>query len=153
MRLRLLFAFAAPLALASCAGSGIMVGGPGVQVGIPVGRTATATAMGDTVADRLFFGRNIPGGGTVSDSAFAAFGDEVVTPRFPDGLTIYRADGQWRGESGRVEREQSVVIEVVHPAGPAADAELREIAEEYKRRFRQEAVLRVTAPVRMRTYE
>ena len=151
MRLRLLLALAAPLALASCAGSGIMVGGPGVQVGIPVGRTAAA--MGDTVADRLFFGRNIPGGGTVSDSAFAAFVDEVVTPRFPDGLTIYRADGQWRGESGRVEREQSIVIEVVHPAGPAADAELREIAEEYKHRFRQEAVLCVTAPVRMRTYE
>ncbi|HEU4558145.1 MAG TPA: DUF3574 domain-containing protein [Longimicrobium sp.] len=153
MRLRFLFAFAAPLAFAACAGSGIMVGGPGVQVGIPVGRTTSAAVTGDTVADRLFFGRNIPGGGTVSDSAFAAFVDEVVTPRFPDGLTIYRADGQWRGESGRVEREQSVVIEVVHPAGPAADGELREIAEEYKRRFRQEAVLRVTVPVRMRAYE
>ncbi|HEX9936937.1 MAG TPA: DUF3574 domain-containing protein [Longimicrobium sp.] len=144
-------ACAAPLALAACAGSGIMVGGPGMQVGFPVGRTAAA--MGDTVADRLFFGRSIPGGGTVSDSAFAAFVDQVVTPRFPNGLTIYRADGQWRGESGNVEREQSVVIEVVHPAGPAADAELREIADEYKRRFRQEAVLRVTVPVRMRVYE
>lgn len=151
-RLRLaVAACAAPLVLAACAGSGIMVGGPGMQVGFPVGRNAAA--MGDTVADRLFFGRSIPGGGTVSDSAFAAFVDQVVTPRFPNGLTIYRADGQWRGEGGNVEREQSVVIEIVHPAGPAADAELREIADEYKRRFRQEAVLRVTVPVRMRVYE
>lgn len=150
MRLRLLLAAIVPLALPACANSGIMVGGPGMQVGIPMRRTA---AIGDTVADRLFFGRNIPGGGTVSDSAFAAFVDEVVTPRFPAGLSIFRADGQWRGESGRVEREQSVVVEVVHPTGPAAEADLREIADEYKRRFRQEAVLRVTMPVHTRMYE
>ncbi len=150
MRLRFLLAFATPLAFAACANSGLVLGGPGVQVGIPVRRTA---AIGDTVADRLFFGRNVPGGGTVSDSAFAAFVDEVVTPRFPAGLTLFRADGQWRGASGRVEREPSMVVEVVHPAGPAAEADLREIADEYKRRFRQEAVLRVTIPVHMRLYE
>lgn len=141
---------ALPLAAAACANSGLVVGGPGVQVGIPVRRTA---AIGDTVADRLFFGRNIPGGGTVSDSAFAAFLDQVITPRFPRGLTVFHADGQWRGESGSVEREQAVVVEVVHPEGPAAEADLREIADEYKRRFRQEAVLRVTMPVHMRLYE
>ncbi|HEX8830701.1 MAG TPA: DUF3574 domain-containing protein [Longimicrobium sp.] len=150
MRLRFLVAFAAPLAAAACANSGLMVGGPGVQVGIPIRRAA---AIGDTVADRLYFGRSIPGGGTVADSAFAVFVDSVVTPRFPDGLTIFRADGQWRGDGGRVEREQSVVIEIVHPAGPAAEGDLREIADEYKRRFRQEAVLRVTTPVHMRLYE
>lgn len=151
MRLRSFLAAAAPLAFAACANGGIMVGGPGVQMGIPMRRAASV--FGDTVADRMFFGRNIPGGGTVSDSAFAAFVDQVVTPRFPAGLTLLRADGQWRGESGRVEREQSVVIEIVHPAGPAADADLREIADEYKRRFRQEAVLRVTVPAHTRIYE
>ncbi|HET7460905.1 MAG TPA: DUF3574 domain-containing protein [Longimicrobium sp.] len=137
--------------LAGCANSGLMVGGPGVQVGIPMRRTADV--FGDTVADQMFFGRNVPGGGTVSDSAFAAFVDQVVTPRFPNGLTIFHANGQWRGESGAVEREQAVVIEIVHPAGPAAEADLREIADEYKRRFRQEAVLRVTLPAHVRLYE
>jgi Protein of unknown function (DUF3574) len=149
-RLAGLAACSLTVAVAACANSGLMVGGPGVQVGIPIRRTA---AFSDTVADRLFFGRNIPGGGTVSDSAFAAFLDQVVTPRFPHGLTVFRADGQWRGESGGVEREQSIVVEVVHPEGPAAEADLREIADEYKRRFRQEAVLRVTMPVHMRLYE
>lgn len=150
MRYSVVLSILTPLALSACAGTGVMVGGPGMSVGIPMRRAET---LGDTVADRLFFGRNIPGGGTVSDSAFAAFVDQVVTPRFPAGLTILRADGQWRGETGAVEREQSVVIEVMHPAGPAADDDLREIADEYKRRFRQEAVLRVTVPVRMRFYE
>jgi len=138
------------VALPACAGSSVMVGGPGVGIGFP---TRRAEVFGDTVADRLYFGRNIPGGGTVGDSAFASFVDQVVTPRFPAGLTILRADGQWRGENGQVEREQSIVIEIVHPTGPAAEADLREIAEEYKRRFRQEAVLRVTVPAHTRMYE
>ena len=107
----------------------------------------------DTVADRLFFGRSIPGGGLVSDSAWSAFMAEVVTPRFPDGLTVWRADGQWLEAGGVLARESSMVVEVAHPASEAADASLRAIAEEYKRRFRQEAVMRVTTPVRMRFYE
>jgi hypothetical protein len=138
------------VALAACAGSSVMVGGPGVGIGFP---TRRAEVFGDTVADRLYLGRNIPGGGTVGDSALAAFVDQVVTPRFPAGLTILRGDGQWRGANGQVEREASVVIEIVHPAGPAAEADLREIADEYKRRFRQEAVLRLTVPAHVRIYE
>ena len=151
MRLSLLLGSAVPLALAACANSGVMVGGPGMQVGIPVRRPA---AFADTVADRLFFGRDIPGGGgMVSDSAWGVFLAEVVTPRFPAGLTVLHAEGQWREEDGRIVREASFVLEVVHPAGPAVDAHLREIAEEYKRRFRQEAVMRVTLPARQRFYE
>jgi hypothetical protein len=151
MRLRLLIAFALPLAGAACANSGVMVGGPGVQVGIPIRRPPAV--MGDTVADRLYFGRNIPGGGTVSDSAWSVFLREVVTPRFPAGLTVFRAEGQWRGDDGSIDREQSFVVEVIHPAGPNAEADILAIAEEYKRRFNQEAVMRVTLPARPRFYE
>jgi hypothetical protein len=139
------------MALAACANSGVMLGGPGVQVGIPIRRQA---ALSDTVADQLFFGRSIPaGGGVVSDSAWGAFLREVVTPRFPAGLTVLHAEGQWRENDGRIVREESFVLEIVHPAGPAADADLREVAEEYKRRFRQEAVMRITLPARQRFYE
>jgi len=45
-------------------------------------------------------------------------------------------------------REPSFVLEVVHPAGKEADAAVTAIIAEYKRRFRQEAVLRVVAPAR-----
>jgi len=150
MRIRLLLAVALPLAGAACAGSGVMVGGPAMQVGIPIRRAA---AIGDTVADRLYFGRSIPDGGTVTDSAWSAFLREVVTPRFPDGLTVYQTYGQWREPDGRIAREESFVLEVVHPAGPAADADLRQIAEAYKERFRHMAVMRVTIPARQRFYE
>src|SRR3982751_4030972 len=50
---RAALALVLPLASAACAQSGIMVGGPGVQVGIPMRRAAV---FGDTVADRLYFG-------------------------------------------------------------------------------------------------
>jgi hypothetical protein len=46
-----------------------------------------------------------------------------------------------------------MVIEVIYPSGAAADAAIVEIAEEYRRRFRQEAVLRVTEDARVRVFE
>lgn len=98
------------------------------------------------VADRLFLGRGMPGGDTVSEEAWSAFLAEVVTPRFPHGLTVWRAEGQWRTADGGIDRESTFVVEILHPAGGAADAALREVAAEYKRRFRQESVLRVRIP-------
>jgi hypothetical protein len=46
-----------------------------------------------------------------------------------------------------------MVIEVLHPADAEADAAIAEIANEYRRRFRQEAVLRVTVEAEMRLFE
>lgn len=94
-------------------------------------------------ADRLYLGREMPGGGTVSDSAWAAFLAEVATPRFPDGLTVLRGEGQWRDSTGVIVRESSFILEIYHPGDARADAAVEEIAAEYKRRFRQESVMRV----------
>ena len=101
------------------------------------------------VADRLFCGRGIPGGGMVSDEQWETFVREVVTPRFPDGLTMWRAEGQWKGDDGVLVREPVMVIEIVHPHDPAIDRRVDEIANEYRSRFRQDAVMRVTVPARM----
>lgn len=94
------------------------------------------------VSDRLFFGRAIGSDGRVTDEQWSTFVREVVEPRFSDGFTIYAAHGQWRGGS-----EDSFVLEVIHADDPRADRLLAEIAEEYKRRFHQEAVLRVKTRV------
>lgn len=105
------------------------------------------------VSDRLFFGRDIPGDGTVSDAEWEMFVEEIVTPRFPQGLTIWRAEGQWQDEAGRTVQEPVLIVEVLHPPGAAHDRAVAEIAEEYRRRFRQEAVLRVTMDARSRLFE
>jgi hypothetical protein len=46
-----------------------------------------------------------------------------------------------------------MVLEVLHPSDVTADVAIVEIAEEYRRRFRQEAVLRVTEEARVRVFE
>jgi hypothetical protein len=96
-----------------------------------------------SVSDRLYFGRSIPGGGAVSEAEWTGFLRDVVTPRFPAGLTVWRAQGQWRDSAGVIVQERSFVLELIHPADARFDASVDEIIAEYKRRFRQEAVLRV----------
>jgi hypothetical protein len=103
-----------------------------------------ACAIGDTalMRDVVYFGRNRPDGGRVGDTEWQEFLTEVVTPRFPSGLTVVEAVGQWRGESGLVEQERSEVVTLLHAGDEPSHRAVTEIAAEYKRRFRQEAVLR-----------
>jgi len=93
-------------------------------------------------ADSLYFGTARPGG-TVSLTEWRAFIDEVVSPRFPQGLTTWQAAGQWRGSNGIIGREPSHVLHLVHAPGAKEESAVREIIEQYKTRFQQEAVLRV----------
>jgi hypothetical protein len=97
------------------------------------------------VLSRLYFGLSTAQD-TVPVSAFDAFLDSAITPRFPDGLTRYAAEGRWRDSTGVQRREHCVVIEIVHPSGPADSAKLVAIADSYKRTFRQESVLLVQVP-------
>ena len=92
---------------------------------------------------RLFFGRNIGDAEGVSDDDWRVFLADTVTPRFPDGLSVFDAAGQWRDSQGSVVRERSKMVLIL--AEPDSDAltRLDEIADEYKRRFSQESVLRV----------
>jgi hypothetical protein len=114
----------------------------------PASSAAPNCAVGDTVLIRetLYFGRNRPRGGTVSEVEWRAFLAEVVTPRFPLGLTVQEATGQWKGANGSVEQEQSEIVTLFHPDNDAARRSVHEIALEYKRRFQQEAVLRERTP-------
>lgn len=121
-----------------------------------MGMTAASCALpgvrdqaNSAVLERLMFGRNADGRQVVSDSAWSAFLAEYVTPRFPDGFTVLQATGQWKRADGEIEQEGSYILEVVHPHSSAADSSIRSIISEYKRRFRQESVLRTIVPVHM----
>lgn len=110
----------------------------------PITPAAARCEPGDTslVRDVVYFGRNRPDGGVVSEAEWRGFLDEVVTPRFPNGLTVVHADGQWRGQSGAVERERAEVLTVLHGGTEESRKAMLEVVGEYKRRFGQEAVLR-----------
>jgi len=104
------------------------------------------------VHDRLYFGRNIPAGGVVSDAQWDEFVRTVITPRFPDGFTVFQTKGQWRDPHGTIVREDGFVFEVHHPRSAETEAAIETIAREYKKQFGQDAVLRVTSPSRVRFY-
>jgi hypothetical protein len=95
------------------------------------------------VNDVLYFGSSRPGG-VVSAAEWSAFLRDEVTPRFPSGFTAWDAAGQWRSARGSIDREDSHVVSIVHPADARSDESVRGIVAAYKGRFAQEAVLRVT---------
>ncbi len=100
------------------------------------------------VNERLYFGRNVGDSLMVTDSAWTEFLSNVITPRFPNGLSTWRIEGQWRNARGMLEREPSFIVEFVHPVDVNVDEAVTEIINEYKRRFHQEAVLRLQSDAR-----
>ena len=62
----------------------------------------------------LIFGRDIGKRLGVGETAWTHFVAHEVTPRFPDGLTITDAIGQWRDrDSGAIMHEPSKHVEIV----------------------------------------
>lgn len=92
----------------------------------------------------LFFGTATPDG-VVTAEDFQRFLDEVVTPLFPDGLTVVKGEGQFRGENGITVKETSFLLIVMYPLDQegSGDKKVEQIRAEYKRRHRQESVLRM----------
>ena len=82
----------------------------------------------------------------VTDEEFRGFLDEIITPRFPNGLTALAGTGQFRGSSGMVMREGSVFVILLYPAADnGSSTRIEEIRETYRKTFQQESVLRVDA--------
>lgn len=121
------FPLLAPLPLAGC-------------VGMPVG--LCPAGLESMVTAELLFGS-----GRVGDAAWKDFLDREITPRFPEGLTVFDAAGQWRDPAhGAVTRERSKVVLIVFRVDPQAQDRLNAIAQAYKRRFNQRSVGIVIKP-------
>ena len=126
-----LFGLALLLALAGCAGPFV-----------------TPLCRGDqksTVTAELLFGRKIGDRGVITDAQWSRFLADEITPRFPAGLTVTDASGQWR-DGARIVREPSKVVMIVLADAEREQPLLDEIAAAYKRRFRQQSVGIVIRP-------
>jgi hypothetical protein len=97
------------------------------------------------VRTELFFGTARPDGSAVSEAEFKQFLDQEITPRFPDGLTLLTGLGQFRGSSGQIVQERSMLLILLYPRESARSGsqKIEEIRALYKTRFQQESVLRV----------
>jgi uncharacterized protein DUF3574 len=96
----------------------------------------------------LMFGRNIGGRLGVSETAWSRFLAREVTPRFPDGLSVFDAASQWRDkERGSMVREPGKLVMIVTADDAAARDKIAGIVAAYKLQFRQQSVAVITRPV------
>jgi hypothetical protein len=94
----------------------------------------------------LYFGLNRKAG-NISESQWKTFLRQEVTPRFPQGLTVWQAGGQWRRSDGAIVHERSKVLLLVHDDTADVRSSIAYIVERYKQTFEQESVLWETARV------
>ena len=96
----------------------------------------------------LTFGRSIAGHHRVGEAAWSRFLAREITPRFPDGLTVLDAAGQWRDPvGGRLVREPSKMVIIVTADDAAARERIAAIVAAYKQRFHQRSVGVISLPV------
>jgi len=93
------------------------------------------------VADR-------PQDAPIDEATWRAFLDKEVTPRFPDGLTVFDAYGQWlfRGD-GAPHRLKTKVLVILHEDTPRRRADIEAIRAAWKRATAQQSVLWSRQPV------
>src|SRR3954452_18701068 len=108
--------------------------------------TACAAPLKSALQVDLYFGCGIAGH-EVSEADWGAFLSEEVTPRFPDGLSVFDVRGQYRNAQGTIERERSKRLTVVVFDAPSHLAKVQAVVDSYKRRHAQDSVLRVEQPV------
>jgi hypothetical protein len=90
---------------------------------------------------QLFMGLDMPENATVTAKAWDAFLASAVTPRFPDGFTVYDAYGQWWNPQTRsITKEDSKVIVIVVADSQSARARISEVSDAYKKKFQQISV-------------
>ena len=130
-------------------GMGVATGAV-VRTGVPAARAAQEDRCGaDSVAQlrtTLYFGLARPKG-SVSELDWQMFLRDEVTTRFPDGLTAWEADGQWRDKSGDLDHERSKVLLLVHGDTWAARQSVQAVIARYRHLFDQQYVLWETARV------
>lgn len=97
----------------------------------------------------LCFGLTQDAGQTrISDQQWRQFRDEEILPRFPDGVTLYDAQGYWRNGTNTYS-EPSMVLMVVAPVDIRTARKMADIAKAYKKQFHQESVLQIRSRVRV----
>jgi Protein of unknown function (DUF3574) len=91
----------------------------------------------------LFFGLSKSDDSQVTNEEFQTFLNQVVTPLFPDGMTLLSGKGQFRDSKGKVTTERSHLLILLYPFSPESNGKIEQIREAYKRTFQQESVLRL----------
>ena len=113
---------------------------------VPAREPSCGTASTAQVRTTLYFGLGRPRG-MVSELEWQLFLRDEVTARFPRGLTVWDAHGQWRQSAGDIGHERTKVLLLVHEDTKASRDAVQALIARYRKAFEQESVLWETARV------
>jgi hypothetical protein len=89
----------------------------------------------------LFFGRDIPGRGPLTDAEWDDFAARVITPQFPDGFTVLDGDGQWFNKaSGRLIHEKTKILLVAADPDSGLKMRIDSVIAAYRAQFDQRSI-------------
>lgn len=131
-----LFLATGMLLLSACTSTNNLASAPSV--------CSAETALTETT---LYFGLSRVKGANISDEEWQQYLNNEVTPRFKEGLTVFDAHGQWLGENGKIVKEPSKALMLIHPNTSEAERNIEILRSHYRNAFDQESVMRVDQAV------
>lgn len=95
----------------------------------------------------LYFGMNTPGG-AVTEEQWKDFSENVIAKHFPIGSTEWFGRGRYKHpETKETIVESTKVVTLVGDKGAERDKAVQAVVDEYRRRFKLQAVFRVETEV------
>ena len=134
------------LLLSGCAGSAVERPASPATTAAMHGDAARPAVASGWVRSELYFGvgnEDDPADpSNIDEARWRAFLDREVTPRFPDGLTVFDAYGQWlfRGRDAP-ERLKSKVLVILHEDTAQRTADIEAIRLAWKQATGHQSVL------------
>jgi hypothetical protein len=93
----------------------------------------------------LFFARSIKGREPLTEIEWAEFTENIITPNFPDGFTVFDGEGQWRNpRTGHIARDPTKILLVAAKREPDLARRLSAVIDAYKSEFHQQSVGLIT---------
>ncbi|MBP3984540.1 DUF3574 domain-containing protein [Pseudoxanthomonas helianthi] len=146
MRLRQAWWLSLVLVLAACSTTGAVV--PATTASLQGDAARPAQAQG-WVRSELYFGVGEESGPAdrpqtekIGEAQWRAFLDKEVTPRFPDGLTVFDAYGQWLFRGAKEpNRLGTKVLVILHEDTPQRRADIEAIRLAWKQATGHQSVL------------
>jgi hypothetical protein len=89
----------------------------------------------------LYFGLSSPEG-VISNLEWQRYLEEVVTPNFPEGFTVFDSYGQWKNPEGVIIDEPGKVITHLFDIHDPKNNNIESVIGEFKERHQAQSVIR-----------
>jgi len=125
-------------------GSGSVLGATDWARPVNAAPRAEVPGSGGWVKTELYLGGIQGGGQTVSEEEWSGYLTKVLTPAFPKGLTVYNAYGQIQQADGKIDRQPTRVVVIVHPHKTDQETSFSSVIQAYQRQFPGTKVMKLT---------